>query len=457
MKKNVFLALLLAAMMVLGVCAACADSVETELFSAELPDGWAYDEDWMTDDDEHCYVSFIMDDEDDSFYSAQVDVTCDVNGAGSFSQKMSTAGLNIKAALTENTYAVRSIGGVDCWIGEKSNSVNYYGYIPEKNGFIMIEVYADEDAEEAVDALLNGFSFSFSDYDGEILPWYWEGTAYTAPECSNLVNGHIVSSRLLPIDAVEPCYTTTEAKMDAAGDAFYIYADKQLKKYLHVGDALVYDSLIELPYEPRTFAVNKDGAVYLSGFGKDLTMVLDGAKVRISGDTDDIAVHPSKTWGVSYFSGNDFMKVDLLNGSVTGFTLPEISYLKQVFVTENCIIIDGQLEDGTACVRIYDQELNLRGQVDQSNNTTGWFGGANAAAETVNGFILFDLNVRSIYFLDTDCSVVRAADFNEILGTRAPWPCSAVTGEDGNVYLMATDARPDGTCSETVVFQLSGY
>ena len=457
MKKIVFLTLLLAAMMAFGACAAHADSVQTELFSADLSDGWTYDEDWMTDDEEHCYVSFMIDDEDDSFYSAQVDVTCDVNKASSFTQKMSTAGLDIKTALTENAYAARNIGGVDCWIGEMSNSVNYYGYIPEKNGFIMIEVYADEDTAEAVDALLSGMAFTFPDYDGEILPWYWEGTPYTVSETNNLVNGHIVNSKLLPIDSVEPCYTTTDARMDVAGDAFYIYSNKQMKKYTHVGDTLVYDSKIALPFEPRTFAVNKDGVVYLSGFGKSLTMVASGAQITVSSDTDDVAAHPSKTWGVSYFSGNTFKKVDLLKGTTTEFTMPEISYLKNVFVTENCIIIDGQIEDGTSCVRIYDQELNLKGQVDQSNNTTGWFGGANAVAETANGFILFDLNVRSIYFLDTDCNVVRAADFDEILGTRTPWPCSAMTGEDGNVYLMATDTRPDGTCSETVVFQISGY
>ncbi len=50
-----------------------------------------------------------------------------------------------------------------------------------------------------------------------------------------------------------------------------------------------------------------------------------------------------------------------------------------------------------------------------------------------------------------------AADFKDVLGTRTPWPCAAVTGEDGNVYLLATDKRPDGTCTEAVVFQLSGY
>ncbi len=457
MKKIMFLALLLGLVVTLGLCAAEAETVKTKLFSADLPDGWEYDADWMSDQDGHCYVSFVLDDRDDSFYSAEVDITCDVNTASGFSQKMSAAGLDIKTAMTENTYAVKSIGGVDCWIGQAGSSVRYYGYLAEKNGFILIEVYADEDTAEAVDTLLNSVTFTFADYEGPITPWYWEGTAYTAPECSTPVNGCTVISRLLPIDTAEPCYTTTEVKLDIAGNDFYIFSNKEMKKYTRTGDALQYDSTIELPFVPRTFAVDKEGALLLSGFGKSLTRVADGTQTLISMDTDDIAVHPSKAWGISYFSGTDLKKVDMASGSMTDLTVPELTYLKGVFVTENSIIIDGSFTGGADCVRVYDLDMNLKGQVDKDNNTTGWFGGATAAAETANGYILFDLNMRSIYFLDTGCTVVCAADFKDVLGTRTPWPCAAVTGEDGNVYLLATDKRPDGTCTEAVVFCLSGY
>lgn len=214
--------------LLLAVDAACADTADTTLLSADQPDDWSFDEDWMTEDDEHCYILFVLGAPDADYYDAQVDAACDVNRAVDFTQKMSTAGLDIKTALTEQSYATRTIAAI------------------------------------------------------------------------------------------------------------------------------------------------KDGAVYLSGFGENLTMRAGGASVTVSSETDD-AVHPSKTWGVSYFSGNTFKKVDLLKGTFTEFALPEITCLKHVFVTENCIVIDGEIDGGTACVRIYDHDLNLKGQVDKSAADDGWF------------------------------------------------------------------------------------
>lgn len=457
MKKIAILALLTAALLCLTVCTAWAGTLETQLFSVEFSDEWTYKPDRVADREAHAYAALFIDDPNSSSHIAEVDVTCDVNSAADFAQEMSYAQLDVRAALAENPYPVRTIGGVDFWTGEKGRSVNYYGYIPEKNAFIQVAVYGGEKAQAYTDALLEKLTFTFKDYEGQVLPWYWDGTPYAIAECSSLVNGHVVTAKMLPIDAVEPCYTVSECKMDVAGDAFYILADKKLKKYVRSGDALAFDCEIELPFEARTIAANGEGNVYLSGFGKKLTLLAGGAPITVSGDTEDVAVHPSKTWGVSYFSSKPLKKVDLLTGTVAELGLTGFKSIKKVHVTQNCLIVDGSLEDGTACARFYDFDLNLKGQLDKTNTTTKSYGGASAVAETANGFMVFDLNGRKVYFLDTDLNVVSAAGEKDILGTGSAWPSSAIAVEDGTVYLLAPDTRPDRTASEVVVFQLSGY
>ena len=457
MKKTVFLTMLAVMMLCLTVFAAHADTLETQLFSVDYSEEWTYKPDRVADKETHAYAALFIDDPNSSSHIAEVDITCDVNNAADFAQEMSYAQLDVQLALTENPYPVRSIGGVDFWTGEKGRSVNYYGYIPGKNAFIQVAVYGGEKALAYTDALLEKITFSFQDYTGEVLPWYWEGTPYAMTETNNLVNGHIVNTKMLPIDAVEPCYTISDCKMDAAGNAFYIYSNKKLKKYNRVDDALVFDGEIEMPFEPRTIAVNNDGVVYLSGFGKKLTMLSGGAQITVSGETADVAAHPSKMWGVSYYSGKPLLKVDLINGTTSELPVTGFKNIKKAHVTENCLIIDGTLEDGTACTRFYDFNLNLKGQLDKTNTTTKSYGGVSAAAETANGFMIFDLNGRKIYFLDHELTVVHAAGEKEILGAVSAWPCSAVTAEDGTVCLLAPDTRPDRTAVEVVVFQISGY
>lgn len=130
-------------------------------------------------------------------------------------------------------------------------------------------------------------------------------------------------------------------------------------------------ALTEQNYATRTIAAIKDGAVYLSGFSENLTMRAARRSPFPAGRRIMPCIPPKR--GVSYFSGNTFMKVDLLKGTFTEFALPEITCLKHVFVTENCIVIDGEIDGGTACVRIYDHDLNLKGQVDKSAADDGWF------------------------------------------------------------------------------------
>lgn len=457
MKKIIFLTLLAAVLLCLTVGMACADTLKTQLFSVDFSEEWTYKPDRVADKETHAYAALFIDDPNSSTHIAEVDITCDVNNAADFAQEMSYAKLDVQLALTENPYPVRTIGDVDFWTGEKGRSVNYYGYIPEKNAFIQVAVYGGEKALAYTDDLLEEITFSFQDYTGEVLPWYWEGTPYAMAETNNLVNGHIVNTKMLPLDTVEPCYTMSECKMDVAGNAFYIFSNKKLKKYNRVDDVLVFDCEIEMPFEPRTIAANNDGAVYLSGFGKKLTMVANGAQITVSGETADVAVHPSKAWGVSFYSGKPLLKVDLLNGTASELPLTGFKSIKKAHVTENCIIIDGSLEDGTACARFYDFDMNFKGQLDKTNTTTKSYGGVSAVAETANGFMIFDLNGRKIYFLDTDLTVIHAAAEKEILGTNAAWPCSAITAEDGAVCLLAPDTRPDRTAAEVVVFRISGY
>ena len=78
-------------------------------------------------------------------------------------------------------------------------------------------------------------------------------------------------------------------------------------------------------------------------------------------------------------------------------------------------------------------------------------------AETANGYIAADGNMREFYFWSKDGTLLAEVDCYDMFGTRYPWIEDMKVAEDGSVMVLMTQDRDDDSASELMVFRLTGF
>ena len=101
-----------------------------------------------------------------------------------------------------------------------------------------------------------------------------------------------------------------------------------------------------------------------------------------------------------------------------------------------------------------NQQLLLGG--DQHEDPA-YFGSLTGIAETANGYIAADGNMREFYFWSKDGTLLAEVDCYDMFGTRYPWIEDMKVAEDGSVMVLMTQDRDDDSASELMVFRLTGF
>ncbi|MDD6023244.1 MAG: hypothetical protein PUC06_03240 [Oscillospiraceae bacterium] len=434
--------------------------VETSLFSFVYGDEWTFDpEDDLSDYEDYVYASPQIPDPENDWDLVYVNIEVNLNEPNDFAYSMYNEDMEAYKAVVEGAYEVRNIGGIDFWVSpDDSYSVEYFGYDAEANAFIDIYVSEAEELER-VDSLLNSIQWNFAPYSGDVTPWYWEGEAYSVAEHTTTAGGFTVTSKLLPNDVAFPTYDIFGSRVAVNGDTYYVLDDGVIEVYTRSGDELTFVENMELPFEPDEFFVDADGAVIISSAFEDPVRIDSGTETTIATDVDTVTVHPSGAWGVGWFLDAEVKKVELDTGAVTTVTLSGLDSVSHVMLTDNYVVVSGTSvdEEVGACLKIYDLEFNEIAELNDTNTTTDYYGSVSAAVETDNGLMIFDGNMRDVYFLDTNCDLLAAVDMNEMFGTDYPWPSGAIALDDGSVIVCMTDERPDESCDETLLFQVTGF
>ena len=114
-------------------------------------------------------------------------------------------------------------------------------------------------------------------------------------------------------------------------------------------------------------------------------------------------------------------------------------------------------DEGTKIV-VYDydgnQLLKLGGEDISSPDKLGSITGM---AETENGFVAADGNMREIQFWAKDGTHVGAISTEDIFGVSYPWLEDMQLLDDGSLLIMLTQERDDGSANELMFFRLTGF
>lgn len=432
-------------------------SLWTLTYDSEI---WSYDEEDVSSDETYANATFTIPNGEDG-YIASVEISVSIEDPEDYRSDLKDCGFDAYEYVVNNAYETVNVGGIDCLMHDD----DYWGdpcrhYIARDeaaSASIFISVMGDPE-DERVATLLKGLAIHVEDIGNEDCPWPWDGTPFSASDSSGMAGTVTVESQWLPITDCIITDATFDHSVAVGGDKAYILGDCALKQYAYDGSSLKYESEIECN-ENYIFAQStNDGSIWISGFAEPLLVYKDGTQTASYEGTDMVSMHPSGEWGISWFSGPDCAKVTFSEGtiSLTPITFAEASSVSNVTVDNDYIYVCGNAADDSGHkVYVYNTDGIL--QTTLTDGDGECLGSVTFMAQTSDGFIGFDGNMREVILWTKDGTYIGALSDTDLFGTNYPWFCASTMLSDGSIFTIMTDDRVDESAKEVVAFKLSGF
>lgn len=439
--------------------------LSTTLFSLIYSDDWEIDEDNTSDEESYCYADLTIPDEDG--YLVECTISASVDDASSYRNTLKSGGIDAYQLIEEKSVETVDLGGVECveyegtYWGEPA--LFYLGRDEGAGTTVNVTFYGDFEDSRVPD-LLHSVKFTLNDTGEVDPPWPWNGEPYsTDAQHTYGVGSFTVTSDFLKLEDPLLADDIFSGRVEVVGDTVYVLLDDVLYEYTYSDNALTYVSAMDLSEEGDYSELSSDqnGRLYVSGFMSRMLIIENGEIASRVDDVDVTVMHESGTWGVSYFFGNTLKKVTLKGDSagLEDWPLRADEETASAFLSKNHVYVAGTSADkDNETVWVFDTEGNQQFEFgNASMGEAGWMGSITDVAETKNGFIILDGNMRDLFFYGTDGELIATVEDSDLFGTDYPWISSASMMPDGSVLVAIVDERADKSADELILFRLSGY
>ena len=175
----------------------------------------------------------------------------------------------------------------------------------------------------------------------------------------------------------------------------------------------------------------------------------EGKWVAVSAQMMGMSVSIDETFGGAF-------EFEVKNNGKVSFSVGDTTGNGKWSVEDNQFILSIEGEGTKIVVYDYDgnQLLKLGGEDISSPDKLGSITGM---AETENGFVAADGNMREIQFWAKDGTHVGAISTEDIFGVSYPWLEDMQLLDDGSLLIMLTQERDDGSANELMFFRLTGF
>lgn len=424
-------------------------------------DGWIYDEEELYDDETYSKIILTIPDEtgDSNIINAEIRVS--VEGPYNFRDYLTSYGFDEYEYEVNQAYDFTKVGGIDCLEQEGTYwgapCLRYFNRVEGAGATVFLEIIGEYE-DERVDKLLSGLTIHLEDTGNEDGPWYWEGEPFSAEPRSAMVGTYTLNSQWIPIT---DCIMTKESFNHAVavtGDQAFLLVDGVLKRYDYDGTSLKFAEDIALNAEYRNLSADTNGTIWLADFMAPLIGWKDGAQTASYDGLNYVTMHPSGTWGISWFSSAECEKITLTGGTMKTepITFKEVDLISHLLVDENHIYVCGSsADDDNHKVFVYNTAGAL--QMTLTDPDGSGLGSVTFVAETANGYLALDGNMREVVLWTKDGTYIGAMDGRNLFGTGYPWFCGGTKLADGSILAIMTDTRADESAEELVAFKLSGF
>ncbi len=431
-------------------------------------DKWSFKEDKFTDNEnQSSLVIGIPKADDPEKYSTTIEVDARINETYTFRDDLYTYGID-EHDYVDGNVPTAEVGGVECIKHEGSywgsDAVTYLARLEGAKETIKIKVYGDDIDDPAVQAAIDGLTFKVTDIGNVDGPWYWEGEPFDAPDANADIGSVSISTKLFKMSDPYVTHETFDHSIAYADSSLYVLSKDVIRKYTIGETGIELAEEYQLDDEYKRIMSTDDGRIFLSGFTKPLTEWKDGEIIQAyTGDADYIYMDPTGSFGISYFtSGEKTAKVTLSGDTlqITPMPFNEVDTIMHLNISKDHIFVCGTSSDEEEKghkVFVYDTEGNFVMKLQKNEDASIGLGSITYVAETDNGFMGMDGNLRSVEFWDKDGNYIGGVKDKEIFGTKYPWFCDSVVTPEGSIYTLMTDERADKSADEVVIFQINGF
>ena len=435
------------------------------------PKAWNYDKENMKKDEEYSYVRFF---DGDTVDGSENVISIEATKEDSYTYRKSLIAFGVDLeAYAEGKMDTVTIGNAEYTAMPESNSIEKtYMYRYEQSGTSYDIRVRGQEIDDSDKELLEGIVLKLEDEGNKDAPWPWEGEPVEPVLAEQMVGSYTIVPEYIPFKEAQGVMQIMDHQFVKQGNQVFHLLENKLDTYEYSESGLEFVSSMELDDDFEYLSGDSSGMLYLSPGIGDVIGVKDGKKALQTTVDGDLNMHPSGEWGISFWVNSDTQKIANQGGNLTaepwiltGLNNDEerkgpFSMLDDVQITNSHIMVTGSMaaEDEGTKIIVYDYEgnqlLKLGGEDISSKDKLGSITGM---AETENGFVAADGNMREIQFWAKDGTHVGAISTEDIFGVSYPWLEDMQLLDDGSLLIMLTQERDDGSANELMFFRLTGF
>ena len=447
------------------------ESLEMSLLTVYYPKTWKYDKENMQEDEDYAYVRFF--DGKTADESENV-VYIEATKEDSYKYRNSLVDFGVELEkYAKGEIDTATIGNAEYTAMPEGNSVEKtYMYRHEKSGTSYDIRVKGQEIDDSDKELLEGIVLKLKDEGNKDAPWPWEGEPLEPVLAKQMVGSYTIVPEYIPFKEAQGVMQIMEHQFVKQGNQVFHLLENKLDTYEYSESGLKFVSSMELDDDCEYLSGDNSGMLYLSPGIGDVIGVKDGKKAMQTTVDGHLNMHPSGEWGISFWVNSDTQKIANQGGNLTaepwiltGLNNDEerkgpFSMLDDVQITNSHIMVAGSMaaEDEGTKIIVYDYEgnqlLKLGGEDISSKDKLGSITGM---AETENGFVATDGNMREIQFWAKDGTHIGAISTDDIFGVSYPWLEDMQLLDDGSLLIMLTQERDDGSANELMFFRLTGF
>ena len=443
--------------------AQASNTIHTNLWdlSYDEQDGWVYEEDDFYDDETVSKIILTIPEEGGEGTLVNLEIRVSIEDPYLFRDDLTSYGFDEYEYAVNQAYDLTQVGGVGCLRQEGnywgSPCLRYFNRVESAGATVFMEIVGEYE-DERVDKLLSGLTINLEDTGNEDGPWYWEGEPFSAEARSAMVGTFTLESQWIPFT---DCIMTKEVfnhAVAAVGEEVFLLVDGELKRYDYDGASLTLAEDIPLDAVYENISADTSGNLWLGNFTAPLISWKDGTVTGSFEGPSYVAMHPSGSWGISWFSSAECDKISFSGGAMATqpMVFSEVDIISHLMVDENHIYVCGSAVDGSGHkIFVYDEAGTL--QMTLAGEEGGSLGSVTFVTETSNGYLALDGNMREVVLWNKEGAFIGEVDDGDIFGTDYPWFCGGTRLADGSILAIMTDTRADKSADELVAFRLSGF
>ncbi len=436
-------------------------AVEASLFTVNFGGDWINIEEDFEDEEEYSKaVLQVLDPEDEEYYLIEATISVEIDEPYDFREDLVYYGFNQYEYEVNKAYETVKIGGVDLLkYDDGDDTLIYFNRVENANATVCVEFDATDIKDSRIQALLDGITFNLKDIGNEDGPWEWEGERFSADDASVQAGSFTVNSTFVPFEEPVTTFETFDHSVAAIGDKVYVLVDGELSECHYDGTCLAFVDKIELPEDDyERIEATADGTLWVSGSMNDILRIKEGNIIATYEDIDNLAIHPSGTWGVNFFTSNECEIVTFSKNTYTStpVTFKEADTIMHLCVDANNIYVCANAADDSGHkVFIYNKDGVLQKTLCDAEGEG--LGSVTFITQTANGYIGFDGNMRDVLLWDKSGVFIEEISDGDIFSTNYPWFCDSAVLDDGSIITVITDEREDKSATELVAFIVKGF